>query len=465
LLGDHPGLSDPLTDGSGRDGFVFWDLDNGDSTRNEPYDDPYVILVRATNFEHLDYALTTTGPVDSYLLEQTTRTVHLVRNGGPDLWVEILKQDPSETGGGNVAGLAGYKYEYLHVAYTAPPNELWFQMQAEKTSGGLRFYARYWGSAVGNYIDAETNVGASSDLINVELGGVDGETNGVPAGSPNHLAIDACVAPTSGGCAPPEAEASGSDDKLSMGVYVSAPVHVKVDKVQGNNQVHVDLDVYGQVEVYKQVDPNGWFGFKITYIWLDTNNTPLDGTVTVYEDQWTGKDRAFSAHVPKGFRTVNRHFGMKVDPPSVERVIDEGYVYCPAGLDLEEDAGVNLENLLCHGAQVDNAIQTDGGPMELAPGQSYDVYLIGEQFGMQACTGTAYGPCDGPRVLVFPEDGDNTANATIDSVTWITGGLLQVRITIPPDTQPDDFALQVVNPVGLNPPDGPNVLHHAFRVT
>jgi hypothetical protein len=302
----------------------------------------------------------------------TDRNIELTRQGtgNPDLSVEILKADSTETGHlmNFDEGPEEYKFADVKVTYTAPPSKFgFFFRQSKGDAGGQQFDFSYYGSAQGGRVDFVTTAGAALRDLNLGI-------SPVPAGggTPTTPGLTACFSPDAMWCYDDREVEDANDSEMSMVVRVTEPILIEVDaNTTDNHHIVTDLNLSSVLIVSKEkrVDPID----DNTFLFIDTEGTPISGFFKVYDDG----DRDMSAHIPPGFRAYARF--VELLAPNIGD--SGGRLVCPAGFDVEEDWGINLEGRICPDPRLDSVTglgEASDGVID-GPGE-YQFLLEGTNF-------------------------------------------------------------------------------------
>ena len=172
-----------------------------------------------------------------------------------------------------------------------------------------------------------------------------------------------------------------------------------------------------------------------TWIYLDTAGSTVNGFFKVFDDG----DRDMSMHIPPGFRAYDRLVELYILPNGRTR----GRLICPAGFDLEEDWGINLEDRICPNPRVDDvALLGAPGTTPVLPGPgTYQLVVTGTNF-VPWLGGVA-----GTKVLFVDSDRHQYDNFVVTDVVWTDVSEIVVTVVIPPGVQAGPRRIEVVNPV------------------
>ena len=429
---DFPQFSGhPVVAGT-HDGLLFWDLDDFVAPAEDPRDDPFAIAVRVTNLQRFvskrDDIPADGGTVADRIIELTRQGT-----GNPDIQVEILLSDNTESA--HLLDLGDgdehYRFAQVKVTYAAPPPRFgfWFR-QIKGNAGGQQIEFKYYASAQGGRIDFDTTAGASLHTMSLDV-------FPVPAGGGtlSTPGLAACFSPDALWCYDEQEVEDANDSEVSFVVRVTEPVRIEVDATTTEDQrIIAQLNISDVLIVSKEVrwDPVD----DNTFIFIDTEGTPIDGVFKVYDDG----DRDMSVHIPVGFRAYARF--VELLKPNIGET--RGRLVCPAGFDIEEDWGFNLEHRVCPSPRLDSVTGLgDAADLVISEPGDYQFLITGTNFvpwiGDVAGTEVYFG---------FTNDhATNDEKFEVTDVTWNHVGELLVSVTVHDGAEIGPRSLIVINPV------------------
>jgi hypothetical protein len=233
-----------------------------------------------------------------------------------------------------------------------------------------------------------------------------------------------------------EREVRGAtESEVSLQLHLAQPARVEVDvKTTDDQHIVARLNISRVLIVSKEerddpIDDN-------TFIFLDTEGTPIDGFFKHFDDG----DRNLSMHIPLGFRAYARF--VELLAPNIGD--SGGRLVCPAGFDVEEDWGINLEGRICPNPRLDDVTLL---------GQTSDPVISGPGTYQFVLTGTNFVPwingVPGTQVVFQTTGHPATFDPAFEvtDVTWNEVGELLVTVVVHDDVEPGTRYVRVVNPI------------------
>ena len=353
---DHPEIAwtalvcPPTTCGGipNRDGLQFWDLDNGDTdfhTPARPYEDPYVIVLRATDvqsasYEKVDYF--TGSHDDDTAIDHFVTAASLQRTSAVDLYIQVRRNSPGDSV--ILFGNKAYPNEVFLVRYDDAPAGLGFRLDNLHRHAHDWLEISYTGTSDGGQFTFYTNAGSGSSLLDLTV-------DRLPAGTPDDPGVWVCIAPNSMRCGHinrPEADTG----QLSITVEVNSRIVVNGSQrnTAGDHTTVIEnLGIDLGITVSKEENNDG---FNSTFLYADTHGGTVDGEVSIYEDAGLPPDgdRDLSFDIPPGFRAEGRLAELEYEGTGYTR----GSTFCPAGFKIEHDWGLDLQNRFCTGIELES---------------------------------------------------------------------------------------------------------------